>query len=492
MAKTRPLLLSGATVLLSASSVVLEIDRAIAWIASGSPRHNNHYYNRNQNQNRVGCNSAFAPQAQTQTVVLFSAFDESTERLQEPQPPPAAGFSKHNYSMGPKEDTEGSNEHGLSKQALPAEPMALEERLLSDHAALESFLSETAVVPPQPPTTESKDSKSQTDGASASSVSAKRSVPHFLRSSNIKGKETETDEKDANDEPTRFDTTREPETNVAVDWKSDRPPQGAGGREVRKSGGSQHETKKSTKMRDTPFIAEDVQREATLINRSVYEFNNNLVNLAYSVISFLYPTSPPHPLSVASFSSPSLDTEYNEEIIVPERKTVLRFEQFYVFETVARIPYFAYLFVLHHRETLGDRGASKGEKKNQEEDEEPSFSLSNHQRIETMRAHYFQADNELHHMLIMEALGGDYIREIDRFLANTMAFFYYWFVVLVFSWNEQAAYHLNEVVEDYSYKMYEKVSNSARESCVVLCHANRMTPYVESGFADSRCHPSID
>jgi hypothetical protein len=109
-----------------------------------------------------------------------------------------------------------------------------------------------------------------------------------------------------------------------------------------------------------------------------------------------------------------------------------------------------------------------------------------------MRAHYFQADNELHHMLIMEALGGDYIREIDRFLANTMAFFYYWFVVLVFSWNEQAAYHLNEVVEDYSYKMYEKVSNSARESCVVLCHANRMTPYVESGFADSRCHPSID
>ena len=385
MTKTKPLLLAGASVLLCASSLVvfvLEIDRAIAWIAPGSPRHNNRNQNqiKNQNQNRV--------------VFLFSAVDESSsERLQEPQPPlPAAGqFSKHNtnnnYFTGSKEGTEGAienkHEHGISKQkALPTEPMILEERLLSDHAALESFLSET-----------------------------------------------------------------------------------------------DHETKQSASIvPDAPFIAEDVPREATLVDRSVYEFNNNLVNLMYSAISFLYPTtSLSQPFLAASLSSTLLGTKYNEETIEPERKTALRFEKFYVVQTVARIPYFAYLSVLHLRETYGDRGGSKGEKKdinkNQREvDLSSSFSLSNHQRIETMRTHYAQADNEFHHLLIMEALGGDSIREIDRILAHTMAFFYYWFVVALFSWNEQAAYHLNEVAEDHAYKIYEEVSNSARESRAMLCY----------------------
>lgn len=323
-------------------------------------------------------------------VFLFSAFDESsTENLQEPQPSPTAGqLSKHNtntntnYSTGSKEDTKGAienqheheREHGISKQqTLPAGPMVLEERLLSDHAALESFLSET-----------------------------------------------ETD----------------------------------------------HETKQSTTIPDAPFIAQDVPREATLIDPSVYELNTNLVNLLFRAISFLYPTTLlSQPLLAASLSSPLLGTEYNGE------KNTLRFEKFYVFETVARIPYFAYLSVLHLRETFGDRGGSKGKKKdidnNQREDKDKdeaacSFSLANHQRIETMRTHYAQAENGSHHLLIMEALGGDSIREIDRFLAHTMAFFYYWFVVVIFSCNEQAAYHLNEVVEDHAYKIYEEVSNSAR------------------------------
>ena len=79
-----------------------------------------------------------------------------------------------------------------------------------------------------------------------------------------------------------------------------------------------------------------------------------------------------------------------------------------------------------------------------------------------MRTHYAQADNGSRHLLIMEALGGDSIREIDRFLDHTMAFFYYWFVLVIFSCNEQAAYHLNEFVEDHAYKIYEEVSNSAR------------------------------
>ena len=96
MTKTKPLLLAGASVLLCASSLivfVLEIDRAIAWIAPGSPRHNNRYHN-NRNQNQI--------QNQNRVVFLFSAFDErSTERLHEPQPPlPAAGqFSKAQHQQ---------------------------------------------------------------------------------------------------------------------------------------------------------------------------------------------------------------------------------------------------------------------------------------------------------------------------------------------------------------------------------------------------------
>lgn len=44
-----------------------------------------------------------------------------------------------------------------------------------------------------------------------------------------------------------------------------------------------------------------------------------------------------------------------------------------------------------------------------------------------MRAHYAEADNELHHLLIMESLGGN-SSGVDRALAQTMAFAYYWLV----------------------------------------------------------------
>jgi hypothetical protein len=62
------------------------------------------------------------------------------------------------------------------------------------------------------------------------------------------------------------------------------------------------------------------------------------------------------------------------------------FARFYVLETVARVPYFAYLSVMHLKETFGRR--------------EPGDR-------DRMRAHYAEADNELHHLLIMESLGGN-------------------------------------------------------------------------------------
>ena len=55
-----------------------------------------------------------------------------------------------------------------------------------------------------------------------------------------------------------------------------------------------------------------------------------------------------------------------------------------------------------------------------------------------------EADNELHHLLIMEALGGAEV-PIDRLLAGNAAFFYYWMVVFMYIVNPRGAYHLSQV-----------------------------------------------
>jgi len=109
------------------------------------------------------------------------------------------------------------------------------------------------------------------------------------------------------------------------------------------------------------------------------------------------------------------------------------YARFYVLETVARVPYFAYLSVMHLQETFGNRKEDLRQR---------------------MRTHYAEADHELHHLLIMEALGGN-ADPLDRTIAQTMAFFYYWYVVAVYLVSEQAAYHLSELIEDHAYHTYD-------------------------------------
>ena len=109
------------------------------------------------------------------------------------------------------------------------------------------------------------------------------------------------------------------------------------------------------------------------------------------------------------------------------------FPRFYVLETLARVPYFAYLSVMHLRETFGDRKSGDSER---------------------MRTHYAEADNELHHLLIMESLGGN-SSAVDRTLAQSMAFFYFWYVTVVYSFSEPAAYHLSELIEDHAFNTYD-------------------------------------
>jgi hypothetical protein len=156
-----------------------------------------------------------------------------------------------------------------------------------------------------------------------------------------------------------------------------------------------------------PPVTENPPKPAKIpemIDENVYTFNKILIDTVYNIICFFYPV----------------------------KGTSRDFARFYVLETVARVPYFAYLSVMHLRyvmkainldllylhqfiaetkkyifcrETFGERDLG-----------------------DSMRTHYAEADNELHHLLIMESLGGNE-NSVDRVLAQTMAFTYYWYVV---------------------------------------------------------------
>lgn len=104
--------------------------------------------------------------------------------------------------------------------------------------------------------------------------------------------------------------------------------------------------------------------------------------------------------------------------------------RFYALETIARVPYFSYASVLHLYETTGAF-------------REKAF----------IKLHFEESWNELHHLLIMEALGGNKKFQ-DRFLAQHIAFFYYWVVVVLYVVSPATAYHLNQCVEEHAYETY--------------------------------------
>lgn len=108
------------------------------------------------------------------------------------------------------------------------------------------------------------------------------------------------------------------------------------------------------------------------------------------------------------------------------------YRRFYVLETVARVPYFAYMSVLHLYETLGWW-----------------------RKADWLKIHFAESWNELHHLLIMEALGGDHFW-LDRLLARTTAVVYYWIIVIVYFVSPRAAYRFMELVEQQAYKTYDK------------------------------------
>jgi len=105
--------------------------------------------------------------------------------------------------------------------------------------------------------------------------------------------------------------------------------------------------------------------------------------------------------------------------------------RFWFLETVARVPYFAYISMLHLFETLG-------------------WWRENQQ---LKQLHFAQEWNELHHLLIMEALGGDQ-RWVDRFLARHAAILYFWVLCTLFFISPSLSYNFSELLEAHAVDTY--------------------------------------
>ena len=110
------------------------------------------------------------------------------------------------------------------------------------------------------------------------------------------------------------------------------------------------------------------------------------------------------------------------------------FPRFWVHEEIARAPYFAFLSVLHLRESLGLRGP---------------------EHIYLMKEHFEQTLNETEHLEFMESVGGSKYW-VDRFLARNLVLFYYWIMVVYYYISPVNAYHLNLEVELHAAQTYQK------------------------------------
>ena len=111
-------------------------------------------------------------------------------------------------------------------------------------------------------------------------------------------------------------------------------------------------------------------------------------------------------------------------------------QRFWVLEVIARAPYFAFISVLHLRESLGLRGE---------------------EHIYLMKEHFYQALNETEHLEEMETRGGNE-HWIDRFFAKHLVLLYYWIMVAYYFISPIDAYDINMKIEKHAYETYVKYS----------------------------------
>jgi hypothetical protein len=110
------------------------------------------------------------------------------------------------------------------------------------------------------------------------------------------------------------------------------------------------------------------------------------------------------------------------------------YQRFWVLEEIARAPYFAFLSVLHFRESMGLRGP---------------------EHLYLMKQHFEQSVNETEHLEYMESRGGN-AYFIDRFVAKHLVLIYYWSNVVYYWVAPRLAYHLSYEVEIHAATTYAK------------------------------------
>jgi hypothetical protein len=107
------------------------------------------------------------------------------------------------------------------------------------------------------------------------------------------------------------------------------------------------------------------------------------------------------------------------------------FARFFLLETVARMPYFSYITMLHLYETLGFWRRSADMK----------------------RIHFAEELNEFRHLLIMESLGGDQKWWV-RFLAQHSAIVYYVVLCVLWAVSPSLSYRFSELLETHAVNTY--------------------------------------
>jgi len=160
------------------------------------------------------------------------------------------------------------------------------------------------------------------------------------------------------------------------------------------------------------------------------------------------------PLVVQNFNRLSVEAVKNILKVVYEGRP---YSYFAALETIARVPYFSYTSVLHLYETLNWL-----------------------RRKEYIQIHFAESWNELHHLLIMEELGGNK-GFTDRFVAQHIAFFYYWIVVVLDIISPAVAYDLKKHVESHACDTYSEYVRSNEAELKLLPAPQVAIEYYQSG-----------
>jgi len=133
------------------------------------------------------------------------------------------------------------------------------------------------------------------------------------------------------------------------------------------------------------------------------------------------------------------------------------YARFFVLETIARVPYFAFMSVLHMYESFGWW-----------------------RRADYLKVHFAESWNEMHHLLIMEELGGN-AWWFDRFLAQHIAIFYYFMTAFMYALSPRMAYHFSECVESHAFETYDKFIKEQGEELKKLPPSKVAVKYYTDG-----------